>query len=327
MQINKFNYKHNTIGSCIKVVKQRKRVTMDEVKLACASSDGCGAQEVRTQMDTVSDIRDQIVQLLYTRLSNNSVKVMQEELQLMQRSSYYLEIQRNDLVPTGDQQEHISQLSDGTVWSLIDQQKLQSAVTMANTQVKLLLTLLGLLYQEIIRGCQDLQDLIVKYDQGLVDSDTTATMQQKLQQTHQYVNDFKRTMTQNLCPLDLQTQLIPNTGNFPVPRLSASLALKIPVVFDRFESYVTSNSVYLCWGVKGEQSKDPNQQFEIHVKSLHPNMDEHGQLSKSICQSYDTQVTNLISDRYYQFSVKRVDTVNLVYGMWIDTIILKTLDK
>ncbi|XP_040014474.1 uncharacterized protein LOC120806969 [Xiphias gladius] len=299
---------------------------MDDIELACTSSDGCGAQEFRNQMDTLPDIHNQILQLLCTRLSDNSIMVLQEELQLMQRSSYYLEIQRDDLVPTADQQQNTLHLSDSTVWSLIDQRRLRHALTQANTQVKLLLTLLGLLYQEIIRGCRELEAFILKYNQGLVGSDTAASMQQRLQQTLQYVNDFERRMTQNLGPLDLQNQLIPNTGNIPIPQLSASLAMKMPVIFDRSESCVTSNSVYLFWEVAGKQFQESNQPFEIHVKSLNPTIDGHGQFYKLTCQSYNIQVNNLISDRYYQCSVKRIDAVNLVYGLWIDSIILKTLD-
>ncbi|XP_044069131.1 fibronectin type III domain-containing protein 11-like [Siniperca chuatsi] len=295
---------------------------MDEVKLARTKSVECGAQEVKTQMD----LFNQILQLLDTKLNDNSIMVFQEELRLMQRSSYYLEIQRDDLLPTADQQQHTLHLTDSTVWSLIDQQRLQRAMTLANTQVRLLLALLGMLYQGIIRGCRELEAFINRYDQGLVDSDTAASMQQMLQQTHQYMNDFESRMTRNLGPLDLQNQLIPNTGNLPIPQLSASLAIKMPVIFDRFKSCTTSNTVHLCWEVAGQQSKEPNQQFEIHVKSLHPTIAEHDQFTKSTCQSYNIQVNNLIPDRYYQFSVKRVDAVNLVYALWIDTIILKTLD-
>ncbi|XP_056243689.1 fibronectin type III domain-containing protein 11-like [Seriola aureovittata] len=303
-------------------------VSMDEVKPDCPGSGGCGAQEVRGQTDISPDIRDQILQLFCTRLSDNSVMVMQKELQLMHRGSYYLEIQREDLLPSADQQQqqHTLHLSDSTVWSLIDQQRLQGAMTMAKTQVKLLLTFLEMLHQEIMRGGRELEDFIVKYNQGLVDATTAASMQQKLQQTHQDLGDFERRMTQTLGPLNLHNQLIPNTGNFPVPQLSVTVAMKMPVIFDRFRTRVTSTSVYLYWEVTGEQPKEPNQQFEIHVKSIHPTINDHGQFSKCMSRSYNIQVNDLISDRYYQFSVKRVDAINLVYGMWIDTITLKTLD-
>lgn len=94
----------------------------------------------------------------------------------MQRSSYYLEIKRDDLLPTADQQQHTLHLSDSTVWSLIDQRRLRCAMTLANTQVKLLLALLGMLYQGIITGCQELEALMNKYDQGLLDTAKVLTI-------------------------------------------------------------------------------------------------------------------------------------------------------
>ncbi|XP_071329203.1 fibronectin type III domain-containing protein 11-like [Trachinotus anak] len=301
-------------------------VTMEEVKPGHPGSEGCGAQEVRDQTDTPTDICNQIIQLLCTGLSDNSIMAMQKELQLMNRGSYYLEIQRQDLVPTADQQ-HTLHLSDSTLLSLINQPRLQAAMSMAKTQVKLLLTYLGMLQDQIMRGCRELEAFIVKYNQGGVDSHTAASMKQKLQQTHQDLKDFERRMTRTLGPLDLQNQLISNTGNYPIPQLSVTVAMKMPVIFDRFKSRVTSTSVYLCWEVAGEEPQEPNEQFEIHVKSLHPTVDDQGHFSKCMCQLYHIQVNNLISDRFYQFSVKRVDAGNLVYGMWIDSITLKTAEK
>ncbi|XP_067444566.1 fibronectin type III domain-containing protein 11-like isoform X3 [Thunnus thynnus] len=254
-----------------------RSITMDEVKLACTSSNECGAQEASSQKDTLLDLHNQIAHLFCTRLSENSIM-----------------------------------------------RKLRRAMTLANTQVKLLLTLLGMLYEEIISGCRELEVFIIKYDQGLVDSDMAASTQEKLQRTHQYLNDFESRLTRNLGPLDLQNQLILNTGQYPMPQLSASLAIKMPVMFDRCESRVTSNAAHLCWGVASQQSKEPCQEFEIHMKSLHPTADQD-QFIKSTCQSYSIHFNNLTPDRYYQFSVKRVDTVNLVYGLWTDTIILKTV--
>uniref|UniRef100_A0A3Q1HA38 Fibronectin type-III domain-containing protein n=1 Tax=Anabas testudineus TaxID=64144 RepID=A0A3Q1HA38_ANATE len=295
-------------------------VTMDEVKLTCTNSDEREAQEIKNHGDTLPDLYNQVLQALSSSLSDNSI----EELQLMQRSTYYLEIQRDDLLPASDQ--HVLRLSDSTVWSLIDQQRLQHAMNLAKTQVRLILTVLGLIYKEITRGCQELEAFIINYNRGLVDCNTVASVQQKLHQTHNYLNNFNTRMTCNLGPLELPNQLIPNTGHFPIPQLRVSLAIKMPVVFDRFESCAGSNSVYLSWDVAGKQSKEPNEQFEIQVRNLHPTTDDQDQFSKATCQSYNIQISNLISDRYYQFSVQRVDTVNLVYRLWTDTIILKTLN-
>lgn len=57
-------------------------VNMDEVKLVCTSSDDCGVQEVKTQMDTLLDLRNQILRLLNTKLSENSIMVSIHNVQL-----------------------------------------------------------------------------------------------------------------------------------------------------------------------------------------------------------------------------------------------------
>lgn len=235
-----------------------------------------------------------------------------------------MEIQRADFLTARGRQQ--TELSDSATWRhLIDQRRLQRTMTQANAQVKLLLTLLGKLFEEIIRGCQELEAFTVKSNQGLVDSDMAASMQQKLQKTCQYVVDFQDRMLRNLGQLNLPIQLIPNTDSRPRPQLSVSLVFRMPVMFDRFKSRVMSNTVHLCWEITNVQPKEPDEPFEINVRSLHPTTDGHSQFSKSVCQSYTIQVSNLIPDRYYQFSIKRQDAANLVYGLWNDTIILKTL--
>uniref|UniRef100_UPI0037E9C6F9 fibronectin type III domain-containing protein 11-like n=1 Tax=Semicossyphus pulcher TaxID=241346 RepID=UPI0037E9C6F9 len=254
-------------------------------------------------------------------------KVWQEKLLLMQRSSYYLEIQREEYLPPTEEQENAPRLSDSIVWTLIDQQRLAQAMEFANTQVKLHLALLEMLYQEILRGCCQLAGFMNKYNQGLLDSDAAASVQQQLQQTLQHVADYESRMCQRLYPLNLQNQLIANTGNVLIPKLSATLAIKLPVVIDRLATCATSNSVHLCWVVTGEESKDPNQQFEIQVRILQPTIADHDQFTKSTCQRCDVQVSNLLPDSYYQFSVRREDAVNMVYEMWTDTIVLKTQEE
>ena len=251
---------------------------------------------------------------------------MQDKLLIMQRSSYYLVIQQDDLIPTTNDQQSIPPLSKSTLWSLIDQGRLQRTVAVARTQVKVLLSLLGLLFQDIISGSQELEAFVVKYNKGLKDSDIAASAQQRLQQIHHHVRDFERRIIWNPRPLNFQSQLIYSTVHSPVPQLRASMVLMRPVIFNRDWSKVTHSSVYLCWHLTGEQFTELDQVFEIQVQRFYPAVNERYQLAKATCQSYSIQVTNLLSDKYYQFSVKRVDAINLVYGPWSDTIILKTLD-
>ncbi|KAK9528390.1 hypothetical protein VZT92_012554 [Zoarces viviparus] len=107
-------------------------------------------------------------------------------------------------------------------------------------------------------------------------ADTAARVQQRLLQTHQ---DFEsRFRIWALCTC--RTHSSPTQAR----RLRASLDIKLPVMINRLKSRVTSNTVHLHWEVAGEQSQDLNQDFEIHIKSLHPTTAEHG-VTKSTCQS------------------------------------------
>lgn len=95
------------------------------------------------------------------------------------------------------------------------------------TQLKLILTLLNMLYDEIIKGRQELEDFATKFDQGLVESDKAASVQRKLQHTRQYLSDFESRLTRNLGPVHLQNQLIPKPDNLTIPQLSASLVIQM----------------------------------------------------------------------------------------------------
>ena len=133
---------------------------------------------------------------------------MHRKLRLLQRSSFYLEV-RLDEGPAAEGQQPL-----GTaVSSLTDKRRLQRAMALGRTQVTLLLTVMGQLYQVITRSCRELEAFIMKYKQGLVDSDMAASMQQKIQQRRQHVHDFDTRLTRNCGPLNLQNQLASNTGN------------------------------------------------------------------------------------------------------------------
>ncbi|KAM7005395.1 fibronectin type III domain-containing protein 11-like [Tautogolabrus adspersus] len=292
---------------------------MDEVNMDC--SDRSGDQKDPPQVDKdLMQLRDHILQLLHSKLN---CQYIGKKLALMQNCSYHLEIQREDV---SEMEEEVPHLCDSTLCSLIDQQRLARAMIFANTQVRLLLSLLESLFQHILRGCRELCAFMEMYDQGLLDGDAAGSTQQTLMQTLQYADRFEDRMVRNLGQLNLQDRLIPNRGSLLIPKLCPMLTLKLPVMIDRSESCVSVSSVHLSWSIAGEEAKDPEQQFEVEVKSLHPTIADTDQISKYKCQAYNIQVTNLIPDRYYRFSVKREDSVNLVYGLWKDSVVHKTLD-
>ncbi|XP_071758898.1 fibronectin type III domain-containing protein 11-like [Centroberyx gerrardi] len=289
-----------------------------------SGSSGDSGQTGNDGQEANINLRAQMLQLLSTRLSNYSIKVIQNQLDLMRKSSFYLEIQHHDLPPPADRQQVQQPLcmSNETLLALIDHRRLNRMLKCASDHVKLRITLLDELYIQIIKDCEELGAFINQRDPGLVDGNTQRAMQDKLLQVHEALNEFDNRLKPG--PLYMKHKLIPHTGNIPPPEISLSLAIKKPVMFDRFKSYTTSSSAELHWAIASQEPQGEATEFEIHFKILRPTTADQGEFGTVTCSSYSTQIANLIPGRSYQFSVKRVDDYTLVYAMWIETMILDT---
>ncbi|TKS71176.1 Fibronectin type III domain-containing protein 11 [Collichthys lucidus] len=265
------------------------------------------AQEVIPTIHELPDIRNEVLQLYNTRLKN-SIKEGEEKLQLMQRSSFHL----------GIHQEPTLQFADSIMWGWVHHQNLIRVMKDATDIVKLLLNFLETTFEDIIEGHQELEAFIITYKDCVVDSDMAASMQQTLQRTFEYLNDFETRITCKHVPLKLRLHLQPEYV-YQIPKLFTSLIIKGPVIIDRSALCVTSNTVHLHWEVAGQQSEVPNEEFNICVKNL-----DTDELRQSTCQSYNIQIEDLLPDTQYWFYVKRADDTGFLYGQWTDNIVLQT---
>lgn len=252
------------------------------------------------------ELRMKTLHLFNTNLSEHSIKEMSDSLQKLNQSCFYLE------------------MAAGPLWALVDQQRLHGAANVARTQVELLLALLDMLLEEIICTRQELQAFLVCCEQGTVDAHLVKTTQHTLSRIYDYIKDFHTRPAVSLGPLELDNHLIPNHGNTPMPQIMVSVCPKPPVMFDRAQSYVKATTVVLVWGFSDEKDQEPNPQFEIIVKALHPSVAEHGEYSTYLTQAYCCTLEHLTADCTYQFSVKRPDVYTLVYTRWMDTITFTT---
>ncbi|KAK7901623.1 hypothetical protein WMY93_018392 [Mugilogobius chulae] len=251
-----------------------------------------------SEMNT-SDLREHILMLFNTSLSDHSLQRMQEKMQLLHRGSYYLDLQQ-----------------DASAWALVDQQRLQGALAMANTHVRLLIALMEMLLEEI---CSCRQDL----NHSLHNPVNTELVVETVRMLHKHLKDFDTRDCRNLGPLNLDNHLIIGSGQQSVSRVNASLSFRPPVVFDQLRSHAKATSAHLFWKVIGEQPPEPHQMYELQVKIMHPFVGEQG-LEQYAVQGLGFTKRNLIPERFYQFSIKRLDSYNLVYAVWVDTLVLKT---
>ncbi|CAJ1050777.1 uncharacterized protein LOC120806969 [Xyrichtys novacula] len=217
---------------------------MEDINMDCCSSEKCGNQDMQTHVDLeLQELSDKILQLLDNKLQHH---LIMDKLEIMQRSSSYLDIQREDLPPS-EEQQHTSPMTNSTLWSLIDQQRLSRVKALTHTQVKLILTMLEFLAQQIFSNCRELMDFTMRHSQGLSNSNETASIQEKLEQTLQHMSDFDRRVVDHLGPLILPHKLIPNEGHVCIPKLRAYFIVKLPIHINRSESRATSTSMHLYW--------------------------------------------------------------------------------
>ncbi|XP_063071064.1 fibronectin type III domain-containing protein 11-like [Engraulis encrasicolus] len=240
-------------------------------------------------------------------------------LETLRRCSYYLEVIRMDL-PLG---EH-NYMTNSTVLHLIDPWKLQRMKKLANSQVKIQLCLLEELHEQLLKEQQGLDTALECCDLPMLMVEGES-IRQRLTAALQTKADFDAMVLPGR--LHSKHQLISDMGRAKVPQVRLALVLKMPVHFDKAHSFATANAATLYWHVAGsEAGPDPLEQFELRYKLLQPTCAAEGsEVGVLTCAACSAQVEGLRPDRCYEFSIKRVDSCCLVYGAWIDCIILRTV--
>ncbi|KAK7901624.1 hypothetical protein WMY93_018393 [Mugilogobius chulae] len=198
-----------------------------------------------------SDLREHILMLFNTSLSDHSLQDAGEDAAPPQR-----------LVLPGP-------AAGRGGLALVDQQRLQGALTMANTHVCLLIALMEMLLEEI---CSCRQDL----NHSLHNPVNTELVVETVRMLHKHLKDFDTRDCRNLGPLNLDNHLIIGSGQQSVSRVNASLSFRPPVVFDQLKSHAKATSAHLFWKVIGEQPPEPHQMYELQVKIMHPFVGEQG---------------------------------------------------
>ncbi|XP_046882165.1 fibronectin type III domain-containing protein 11-like [Hypomesus transpacificus] len=265
------------------------------------------------------DLRYHILQLLSTKLTPCTLGDCKARLEVLRKCSYYMDVHQ-DLSMADQQQQNA--LSDSTILHLIDPWKFQRMKKLANSQVKIQLSLLEELYEQICRGRADLEAIANQCGPTTFGQDN-APLRKRVEQLTTALVDFDSTLSPGR--LHAKHRLISETGNTKVPQLWLTLNVKMPVMFDKLRSEALASFTRLHWYIAGTDQQDPGEQFEIHHKLIQPtNADEGNQTGMVTCSGNHIQINNLLPERCYEFTVKRADTCYLVYGFWNETIILRT---
>ncbi|XP_053499770.1 fibronectin type III domain-containing protein 11-like [Ictalurus furcatus] len=259
-------------------------------------------------------IENDIMDLLSTRLSLDQLQTNYHKLELLKNSSFYIMVKHEDL-PQLD-------ISDSTLMPVIDLSRFQRVKRDGKNQVKLQLALLEMLFTELTRGREELEDILAQKGAPSLMLGG-AVIKEKILRLQQAAEDFDAVLISG--KLHVKHSLIPVLESTSLPQFQLVLEAKKPVMFNREQTQAFCDSVILHWYIDEQEQHKPDEKFEIHYKLLNPtNDDEAKEFGVVVFPGYVTKFTDLRPDSSYEFTVQRSEDTGLVYRVWNDTIIITT---
>ncbi|NXG39446.1 FND11 protein, partial [Dromaius novaehollandiae] len=259
--------------------------------------------------------RSIVLVFLRTNLSCHLLRCHQKRIELLKKSSFYIEVLPKHLA-LGDQ-NHL--MLPTTAFQLIDPWRFQRMKKVGTTQTKIQLLLLTDLLEQLERGREELVYYLETCDMVTFLS-RWDLIKQRLSNLSELMGDFLATLVPG--KLYIKHRLVPDVSASKVPNISLVLSTKMPVVFDRKESVAHKDWATLKWFSTSQRSQ--HEQYELCFRLV-----EHGTQERSHCglltvTSNMCEIQNLLPDRAYEFTVRRAETHSLVYEQWHDSITLKT---
>ncbi|KAM4650132.1 fibronectin type III domain-containing protein 11 [Amazona ochrocephala] len=260
--------------------------------------------------------RSLIQQFLHSSLSLRYLQKQQDKVHALKRCSFYLNIEPK-YVNVRDQ-NHVLHRTE--VLQLIDQQRLQRMRKMGKAQTQIQLLLLTELLEQLQQGREELNFCV-----EVCDMETFFSQWDRIRQKLSKLTGFMETLLSLEFPgkICVKHSLVSHadlTGT-RLPSIRLSLYTKMPVVFDRSESFALQNWARLKW-VTGNQESHL-EQCELSLKlltvGLEIGVNRTRQVSSSSCI-----VPDLKPGRSYEFTIRRSPEQTLVFDEWHDTIVLTT---
>lgn len=264
-------------------------------------------------------IPSSIEDLLSTGLSPEQLQANYQKLDLLKKSSFYIVLVRHD----GHQPDNEHYISNSTILQHIHIPKFNCVKVDGMSQVKLKLELLEMLHDELIRGQQELENILAEAGGASLEL-REAELREKVFRLHQAAEEFDAVMIPGR--LSIKHSLLHELERKRLPRFHLVLEAEQPVLFNREETQAFCDSVVLHWYIPEQEQHDVK--FKVSYEILNPtDMAEARQFGWMSCSGYNINLINLVPERSYKFSVKRLETFGLVYEVWNDTIVLTTTSQ
>ncbi|NXA34371.1 FND11 protein, partial [Eudromia elegans] len=264
---------------------------------------------------TYLERRSVLLAFLHTNLSLHFLRRHRRRLELLKRSSFYIEILPKHLA-LGDQSHPMHPIN---MFQQVDPWRFQRMKKVGATQTKIQLLLLEGLLEQLQRGREELLCSLKSCDVGTFLSRWDC-VQQRLAELSQAITTFLGALAPGR--LHVKHRLVPDARAAKVPRLRLLLNAKLPVVFDRRASVAHEDRAALRWFSASPPAQ--HEQYELSFRLLQHGPQERGHAGTLTLSASTCEIQNLLPGRAYQFSVRRAETYALVYEQWHDSITLHT---
>ncbi|NXT35490.1 FND11 protein, partial [Pelecanoides urinatrix] len=268
--------------------------------------------------ETYLERRSLVLQFLHSNLSPHHLQHHQNKAELLKKCYFYLEVEPKH-VNVRDQ-NHVMHRTD--IFQLIDPFQFQRMKKVGKNQTEIQLSLLTELLEQLERGREELSYYVETCDMVTFLSRWDLIVQRLSQ-----LSEFMETLLSLQMPgkLYVKHRLVSHADlrGTRLPNIRLSLCIKMPLIFDRDESFAQKDWATLKWFTENQESHP--EPCELHCKLLaNGNQIEEGYGRIQTVFSNTCVVQGLQPGRSYEFTVRRSDTHTRVWEKWHDSIILKT---
>lgn len=291
---------------------------LDEAEGGSENTAHSAEQPGTADWDSYLEKRNVVLQFLHSNLSLRHLQQHQNKVELLKKSCFYLEVEPKH-VNVRDQ-NHVMLRTD--ILQLVDPCQFQRMKKVAKDQTEIQLTLLTELLEQLKCGREELNYYLRNYDIKTFLSQWNLIVQRLTQLS---------TFLENLLSLQAPGKLYvkhhlvshANLRGTRLPNIRLSICTKMPLIFDRNESYAYKDWAKLKWFTENQESH--LEQCELHIKLLtNGSQNEPGYGRIQPVTSDTCAVSGLQPGRSYEFAIRRSNTHTFVSGKWYDRIVLTT---
>ncbi|NXE82688.1 FND11 protein, partial [Cochlearius cochlearius] len=293
-------------------------VILNEFETSLESAANSEDQQGSATWESYLERRNLVLQFLHCDLSLDHLQHYRNRLELLKKCYFYLEIEPKHMNVRN--QNHVVHRTD--ILQLIDPCRLQRLKKMGKNQTEIQLSLLTELLEQLERGWEELRRYVDTCDVATFLSQWDLMMQ-KLSKLTEFMGTFLSLQVPG--KLYVKQQLVSYEGlrGTRIPNIRLSICMKMPLVFDRKESFAHKDWAKLTWFTENQESR--LEKYELCVKLLtNESPTEVGYGRSREVTSNTCVVQDLQPGRSYEFTIRRSETQTVVFKKWRDSLILKT---